>query len=478
MLTMPRNRLTWNAVPIALTACVLARLSIWLLTGRFNEDELENLQVLWLYDHGWIFGRDYVTSHLPSLSLLLAPLYRWQGPSPALPGLVRLAIVPAVAWTLVEVATLGRRLAACSEGGWIAVSLLLASPTLAASLVEARPDALALPLALTGMRLFARYASSARVATLASGGLAFGASFLFNPKAVLLWLAMAWALERQNFRALALPRRERARRMAAFVLPALAPVGIVLGVLATRGIVSGDDVEIFLTTGYRWLDALRLGAYKRHLLVRIVLLAPLPWLLGGWAFVRRPRRSDAITEALGLAALAYTAQIALSAVVVTQMLLLPAVLFAAAAARTLIACSARVRALVVAAAVVAPAVLAHESRDGRSEQLARMAFVLAHVPEDRPVLDGRFGLEAFRPLIGRFQQFRPWIYRPGVFAREQAEALSAIASGRVGAVIHHPLYELLDPELRTLIERHYGPSERADVWLPKVARDPSPRPGT
>ncbi|MFN7954845.1 MAG: glycosyltransferase family 39 protein [bacterium] len=450
-----------------LAALLVARQLRWLLTGTINEDELENLQILWLFDHGRVFGRDYVTSHLPTFSLLLAPLYRWRGVSPALPGLVRVAIAPLMAWTLAEVALLGRRIAGHARGALVAVILLLASPTLAASLSEARPDSVALPLALLAFRLFASYVGSGRVGTLSLAGLAFGLSFLFNPKAVLLWLATAWAAERHHVRELALPGSARTRRIAAFAVLALAPLGLALAFLAARGIVGSADVEVFLTTGYRWLDATRLAAYKRHLATRIVALSPLPWLLGAWALVRSPWRRDAPWQALTLAALAHGAQIALSAVLVTQMLLIPAALFAAAAARALRERSAATQTVAMLVAVLMPACFAAEDRHGRAEQTARMAFVLAHVPEDRSVLDGRYGLEAFRPLIGRFQQFRPWIYRPGVFANEQAEVLSAIASQRVGAVIHHPLYELFDPELRALIERHYAPSARTDVWLPR-----------
>lgn len=459
---------------VALAALLAWRLGGWLIAGSFNEDELENLQVLWLFHHGVMFGRDYVTSHLPTFAFLLEPLYRWKGPGPELPGVVRLALVPVVAWTLVEVHALGRRISGWDLGGWVTVALVLASPTLAASLSEARPDALALPLALAGLRLFDAYARGRGDGPrrLALSGVAFGASLLMNPKPTFLVLATLWAADRHHAIDRALAPSERRRRAGLFAGTALAPLAVAIGVLAASGIVSRGDVEVFLTTGYRWLDPVRLLEWKRFLLERIVMLTPLPWLLGAWALARcHPRRAatrEPGWDALWLAALAYVGQIVGSAVVVTQMLLFPAVLLAAAAARTLRERSTATTLLVCLATVVVPAVIAPEDRSGRDEQEARWRYVLDHTAADRPVLDGRWGCEAFRPLVGRFQQFRPWAYRPEVFAAEQARVAEALVERRFGAVIEHPNFALLPGDIRALAEANYAPSDRPEVWLPRT----------
>lgn len=457
----------------ALAAVLAWRLASWLLAGSFNEDELENVQVLWLFHHGVVFGRDYVTSHLPTFAFLLEPLYRWKGPTPELPAAVRVALVPWIAWTLAEVHALARRSSGWPLGGWVAVVLVLASPTLAVSLGEARPDALGLPLALAALRLFDRYARRQRTdgRELALAGAAFGASLLMNPKAVLLFLATAWAAARHHARDRGQVASEGRRWIAFFACAALAPLAVVIAGLATAGVVGRADVEVFLTTGYRWLDPVRLLEFKRFLLERIVGLAPAPWVLGAWALARdRPRATGAREpgwDAVWLAALAYAGQIALSSVVVTQMLLLPAALFAAAATRVLRGRSSASTLLVCLATVIVPAVIAPEDRSGRAEQVARWRYVLDHVPDDRPVLDGRYGSEAFRPLIGRFQQYRPWLYRPEVFAEEEARVVAALAARRFGAVVEHPEFGLIPERVRAEIQRNYAPLDRADVWLPK-----------
>ena len=462
----------------AVAAILIARQLHWLWTGCFNEDELENLQVLWLTHHGWIFGRDYVTSHLPAFPLLLEPLYRWFGPTPALPVAVRIAMTPAVAWTLGEIFLLARDVGEGPSSGWFAIVLLLASPTLAVSMVEARPDAVALPLALAGLRCFRHSSTAPRSNRLLIGsGALYGLSLLFNPKAVFLALATLWAAARQRRDASDEPWNARAAPLAGYVLATIAPFVTIAAGLALRGWISTADLEVFLTTGYRWLDPARLTGYKIFLLERIVGLAPLALVLGVLALVRdrpgRDDRADGSWSAVWLASIAYIAQIVVSAVVVTQMLLLPSVLLASGAARLLRRSGSLVTAGIAVAAALAPALLVPEDQSGRNEQLERLAFVLRNVPENRPVIDGRFGTEAFRPLPGRFQQFRPWVYRPSVYAREEAAVISAIASGRVGAVIRHPLYEFIDPGIRALIERHYAPagSEHPDVWLPR----PRPR---
>ncbi|MBK7973378.1 MAG: hypothetical protein IPK07_08885 [Deltaproteobacteria bacterium] len=460
---------------LAALAAVLAwRVLAWLVTGSFNEDELENVQVLWLFHHGVVFGRDYVTSHLPTFAFLLEPLYRWKGPSPELPGAVRIALVPMVAWTLAELHALGSRVSGWRLGGIVTIVGVLASPTLAVSLSEARPDALALPLALAGLRLFDRHARErgSEVRDLAHAGLCFGASLLMNPKAMFLFLATLWAADRHHARDRALGASERHRWLAIFASAALAPLAVAIGALAAAGIVGRADVEVFLTTGYRWLDPVGLLDYKRFLLGRIVALAPAPWLIGAWALLRdRPRAAGAREpgwDAVWLAALAYLGQMTFSAVLVTQMLLLPAALLAAAATRVLRGRSTATTLLVCLVTVIVPAVSAPEDRGGRDEQVARWRYVLDHVAEDRPVLDGRFGSEAFRPLAGRFQQYRPWIYRPEVFAEEEARVVAALAERRFGAVVAHPNFALIPAEVRAVIERNYAPVDRADVWLPRA----------
>ena len=62
----------------ALAACAIGlafRCLYWTLTGHLNADDFENIQIIWLFEHGVLPFRDYYHTHLPLYHVFLYSLF-------------------------------------------------------------------------------------------------------------------------------------------------------------------------------------------------------------------------------------------------------------------------------------------------------------------------------------------------------------------------------------------------------------------
>lgn len=112
--------------PEALLAFLLLALGFalrftYIYHSAINSDEPQHLHVVWAWSRGMIQYRDVFDNHMPLFHMMFTPLVRLLGERPDLLFLMRLAMLPLYALTLVGVYLIGRALFSPRIGVWTAV---------------------------------------------------------------------------------------------------------------------------------------------------------------------------------------------------------------------------------------------------------------------------------------------------------------------------------------------------------------------
>ncbi len=490
---MPNARPPWTeAGPVtrrvvvgllgAVLAAALARLVSFVLSGRFNVDEFENIQMLWLYDRGVIPYRDYLHSHTPLFNLLIWPIYRIIGERPEVLGAVRVAILPFVLATVALVFATARRMAG-TIGALVATTLFVASPWAVQSLGEARPDTITLPLLFVVTLLWFRAADDPewKPARFFGAGAILGLSTLFTLKNGLYALVIAMGFEHLRHARFGATFRRRVIDMAVFGLLVVSPYVIFVALLVATGVVHLDAVDAVVTQSFGHLDPYLMKP-QHWVLVAVFFVGHAFTVFGGVIGAARARwwsepGADAdrlVDVASGRMLVAGLAPLALMSFAVPHMYLV-GLAFAAMFTARLVVAMPRRRALPwLVAALIPPQFLTMADLTNRDTQMAEFRYVLDHAPPDSPVIDNVYGYGTFRPIVGRFIHYRAGILLPEDMEEQNALVLRAVLTRRYGVVLKDHLSQLQPEIVHHAIDRCYSPSKEYPerILLPRAPDDP------
>ncbi|MCL4233014.1 MAG: glycosyltransferase family 39 protein [Deltaproteobacteria bacterium] len=471
---------------IALVAS-LARLLSFVLTGRFNVDEFENIQMLWLFDRGVIPYRDYLHSHTPLFNLLIWPVYRAVGETPDVLGAVRVAILPIVLITVALVWMAARRVAG-GLGALVATTLFVASPWAVQSLGEARPDTITLPLLFVVVGLLFRAAddSAWKPSRFFAAGAILGVSTLFTLKNGLYALIVAMAFEHLRFARFDAPLRRRVIDMALFGLLVVAPYTLFVTLLVATGVVHLDAVDAVVTQSFGHLDPYLMKP-QHWILVAVFFAGHGFTVFGGVIGAVRARwwnepGADAgrlVDTVAGRMLMAGLAPLALMSFAVPHMYLVGLAFAAMFAARLVTGMPRRRAVLWLFAALVPPQFLTMADLADREHQMAEFRYVLDHAAPDAPVIDNVYGYGTFRPIVGRFIHYRAGILLPEDMEEQNVLVLRAVLTRRYGVVLKDHLSQLQPDIVHHAIDRCYEPSKDYPerILLPRAPDDPLCPPG-
>jgi len=472
-----------------LLGCLLVREVWWLLCGTLNVDEFENLQVIWLWERGVLPFRDYRHSHLPVYNLLLYPAYAWFGPGVQLPGLVRLFLSPLVFLTLWMVGHLGTLLTRKRLGGILAVLLLLSSPTVAASLVEMRPDVFALPLTLGSLILLLEYLKRRKDGgpLLYAPAILLGFALPFSLKGILVIPLVIGFLEHYHFRVLGLPFSARLKRTLAFCTLVCFPYLAAMALLVAGDLLGARDLSILTTSGMRVSVTPLTQAYKQNLWKAFLLANAVTIVWSGLGVWRSRRRRGTGLNAGGLffaaAAGILALQLAAQPVLMPHFLVFPFLCVSLLAAREIVRNGPLNMVFWSVLALFTSQVLdLIPSRGSRSLQTEAFRTVLAHTNEDTPVLDGISGFGTFRPILGDHLYYRPGFYRDDFYFDKHQVVAKGLKERTIGAVVDDPFIRASSGRILGLIAENYSVSENPLILLPRKGlptgpepREPAPR---
>jgi hypothetical protein len=369
---------------------------------------------------------------------------------------------------------LAQRLAVNEITAWLALTLFLTASFAARGLVESRPDTLQLPLILAGLLSDVNYmndrqASRARLAITAGW---FGVALLFGNKAILVILASAWSIERYHDRILRWPTFARWRRLTLFVGLLLAPSILYWGSYLALG--RGDLLRSLLT--------LSSAKPLAHASVALALLTHMKmiWLIGPFVFLlgalglinwrrltKTPGSLSPQAFLLIATCLVLLSQLFLMPVNLPHLSILPLLLLSIPAALWL---RGRAGWIVIACLFLSFAAgirFDPHQLDTRDTQLARFRYLLEVAPPDVPILDGYSGFACFRPIVGRWLNYRPVYFDLPESDEGTAEVINNLRVRGYAAVVIDPGYPMMLSGIRLLIERNYEPSRFPDIWLPR-----------
>lgn len=480
-LDRPRDRVP--RLLMALVGLLLLRQVGWLLWGELNIDELENLQVLWLWERDVLPFRDYLHSHLPVFSFLLYPLYRLIGPDIALPMVVRLVFFPAQLLILWQLHTLGTRLTGRRLGGWLAMGFALTSPIVAESLSEVRGDTLVYPMTLGAVFCLWRMVreGEGQLRWFFLAGLLLGLSLLMTQKAVLVAAVIALGFERHLAEGLRLSFGKRLRAWVVFALLVVGPFVAALALLALTGKVDPAYVVALPDNGVRYAISEILTRYRFVLL--LTTLIPAATIIG--PALRTARRTLRIKPSgsspaqlvmwvCAVYALLAVVQLLLMTVMFMHIFIFPFLFFSLLAARFFV--GRRPRTVLVV--FVLGLLLTHvqvwngELYRSRAAQVAQFEYLDKNVPRNEPVLDSLLGVGAFRPVVGRHLHYRSAFFAPTFYNEQDVVVARALAKREYGAVVDQVMFRLYArPSIRKIIDLNYVPAP----GLPDVlVRRPNP----
>mgnify|MGYP001325889062 CR=1 FL=1 len=467
---MTEQRRKWKTINCFLYTVfglLLFRQVWWMLFGAFNVDEFENLSVLWLMERGVFPFRDYFHTHLPVYNLILYPIYHINGPNAALPGLVRLFLFPVVLLVLFEVYLLGAAVTRQRLGGWLTMILFLAQPSITKSLAEMRPDTLTTPLVLGAVLLLWRYLNQSRRHNLYLVSVLFSLSLLFTQKAVFIILISAWAIERYHFRTLQLPAGERIKRMTMFGVLSLLPFTLAIAWLLWAKWVDRQTLMIILSSGYHYMDLAVWRPYRAYrLMVMGGSMAPV-LLLAFSAIKNMNLRQQPFNFLMSGCVIMALVQLLIMKMFYDHMLILPSIFISLCAAWLLVRYPHRLIALLIVAAALTTNLVDRVCYSTREMQIASFSFIIKNIPDDQPVLDIMSGYSTFHPIVGKFLDHRPMLFKSPEHAEHTREVIKMVGQKKYGAVVVEPLSAKLPPGLLQLIERNYYPSEIETILLPR-----------
>ncbi|MBL9086355.1 MAG: hypothetical protein JNM10_04370 [Planctomycetia bacterium] len=214
---------------------------------RVDSDELQHLHLAWGWSVGLVQYRDLFDNHLPAFHLLLAPLLRATGETPAIVEIARLAMLPLFVATAFATWRLGRRVASPRVAAW---GTLLGVGTFEfyARSVEARADDLWALAWIAGLAV-AVGGPFTRGRALATGAW-FGFACLASVKSALLLVtfaagAVGLGCVAPTVRA-AWPARRALAAAGWMALPALLLVGALAAWMASLGALAPLVRGVFL----------------------------------------------------------------------------------------------------------------------------------------------------------------------------------------------------------------------------------------
>ncbi|MCC6159082.1 MAG: glycosyltransferase family 39 protein [Deltaproteobacteria bacterium] len=478
----PATRRALIAILVAVLAASIWRLVSFTLFGRFNVDEFENIQMLWLFDRGVIPYRDYLHSHTPLFNLLIWPVYRAVGAAPEVLGAVRVAILPVVLATVALVWVTARRVAG-RLAALVATTLFVSSPWAVQSLGEARPDTFTLPLVFVAAWLVFRAADdpSWKPARFFGAGAILGISTLFTLKNGLYALIVAMAFEHLRFARFHAPLRRRVIDMAIFGVLIVAPYTIFVALLLATGVVRPDAVDAVVTHGLGHIDPYLMKPYH-WIFITVFVAGHAFTVFGGGVGAVRARwwgEPGAIADRLvdtvsGRMLAAGLVPLLLLSFPVPHMFLMGLAFAAILAARLVVAMPRRRAALWLLAALVPPQFLTMADLADRDHQMAEFRYVLDHAPPESPVIDAVYGYGTFRPIVGRFIHYRAGILLPEDMEEQNALVLRSVLTRRYGVVLKDHLSQLQPDIVHHAIDRCYEPSKDYPerILLPRPPDDP------
>ncbi|MFO0932910.1 MAG: hypothetical protein U1E39_09380 [Planctomycetota bacterium] len=236
-LPSPDVRVPGERLAAGVVAAVLVALRV-VYAGRLriDSDELQHLHLAWGWSEGLVQYRDLFDNHMPAFHLLLAPLVRAAGETPAIVELARLAMVPVFVATAFATWRLARRVASPRAAAW-GTLLGVGSFEFYTRSLEARADDLWALAWVAGLAV-AVGGPFTRGRALATGAW-FGFACLASAKSALLLLtfaagAVGLALVAPTVRA-AWPARRALAAAGWMALPALALAGALAAWMASLG---------------------------------------------------------------------------------------------------------------------------------------------------------------------------------------------------------------------------------------------------
>ena len=172
---------------VALSAAILALRIVYAFAYPFDSDEPQHLHVAWAWTKGLLPYRDVFDNHTPLFHMLSAPLVALIGETPRILVLMRLAMIPFFAATLLGSFLIGRRLFGRRAGLWSAILCGLC-PTFFFKSLEYRTDVLW--TALWILAIVVLLGEGLGVVRGFCGGLLLGACLLVSLKTVMLLSAL------------------------------------------------------------------------------------------------------------------------------------------------------------------------------------------------------------------------------------------------------------------------------------------------
>ena len=237
----------WQPVALALFVTAWIGLRIWCAFHfRVDSDEPQHLHIVWSWSQGLVQYRDFFDNHMPLFHLLCVPVLRMIGERDDVIVLMRLAMFPLYAGSLLCTYFIGRGLGSSRNGLWAAV-LGGFLPLYFLMSLEYRADNLWSLLWLVAMTVIAR--SSLSCGRGFAVGLLLGLTLAVSLKTILLLAAlgvgglMAFALVER-------PARQRSAASLSLVL---------LAVLAGLVVAPAAVVAFFALQGCAsnlWADAI------------------------------------------------------------------------------------------------------------------------------------------------------------------------------------------------------------------------------
>jgi hypothetical protein len=193
---------------------------IALFRYRIDSDEPQHLHVVWGWAHGLVQYRDVFDNHVPLFHLVLAPLFRLWGESPAVFAGMRLVLLPLGLASIALTYVIGSRLAGRRAGVW-AAALASVCPPLVLKTIEVRNDTLWLPLVLGAIALLQARPTRRRACVI---GLLAGLAMITSVKTVVIAIAVLLALLMERLERGGRVRREELLRAVVTASAVLLPL--------------------------------------------------------------------------------------------------------------------------------------------------------------------------------------------------------------------------------------------------------------
>ncbi len=272
-----------DAALVATLAVQAALRALLAFRHRVNVDEPQHLQVAWGWTQGLVQYRDVFDNHAPLFHLLSAPIVAALGERPDIMILMRLALLPLVALTLLATYAIGRRLYTPRVALWsVAIGALW--PEFVRKSAEYRADVLWMAAWVSAIAVLARGRLTGRRCF--AGGVLLGVTAAASVKSVLLLASLAAAAVATIALTWGAPRRPSLRaagaRAASALLGLLLVPSAVVAYFAARGALGALVSQVVLHNFQPGFDELATPSLR---MLVFPVAAPLLWF-GARAIIR------------------------------------------------------------------------------------------------------------------------------------------------------------------------------------------------